>query len=123
LEVDGRVLKKQKGVFRVNCMDILNRTNVGMSLVARRTMLLCLRLDSNDMSWLDSPFDAFESFFKNEWTGNADAVSVMYAATGALQGGVNSVTRYYLKNFTDGIRQDSLDLCVGKPPHRQSVHV
>ncbi|ETV84769.1 hypothetical protein H257_03867 [Aphanomyces astaci] len=129
VDADGRVLKKQKGVFRVNCMDNLDRTNVVMSLVARRTMLLCLRLDSNDMSWLDSPFDQFESFFKNAWADNADAVSVMYAGTGALktdftrtgkrtlagalQDGINSVTRYYLNNFTDGIRQDSLDLFVG----------
>ncbi|KAK1928347.1 Phosphatidylinositide phosphatase SAC1 [Phytophthora citrophthora] len=32
---------------------------------------------------------------------------------GALQDGVNSVTRYYLNNFSDGIRQDSFDLLVG----------
>ncbi|ETW00541.1 hypothetical protein H310_07129 [Aphanomyces invadans] len=129
VDADGRVIKKQKGVFRVNCMDNLDRTNVVMSLVARRTMLLCLRLDSKDMSWLDSPFEAFESFFKNAWADNADAVSLMYAGTGALktdftrtgkrtlagaiQDGINSVTRYYLNNFTDGIRQDSLDLFVG----------
>ncbi|CAK4075398.1 unnamed protein product [Aphanomyces euteiches] len=127
---DGRVIKKQKGVFRVNCMDNLDRTNVVMSLIARRCVLLCLRLaDTPGLGWLDSPFPAFESFFKNAWADNADAVSIMYAGTGALktdftrtgkrtivgalQDGVNSVTRYYLNNFCDGIRQDALDLFVG----------
>ncbi|RLN47133.1 hypothetical protein BBJ28_00022073 [Nothophytophthora sp. Chile5] len=33
--------------------------------------------------------------------------------TGALQDGMNSVTRYYLNNFADGIRQDAYDLLVG----------
>ncbi|KDO22358.1 hypothetical protein SPRG_11310 [Saprolegnia parasitica CBS 223.65] len=127
---DGRVLKKQKGVFRVNCMDNLDRTNVVMSLIGRRAMLQALGVNTaNITNWLDSPFEAFELQFKNAWADNADAVSVMYAGTGALktdftrtgkrtlagaiQDGVNSVTRYYLNNFSDGIRQDAMDLFVG----------
>ncbi|KAF0709144.1 hypothetical protein As57867_006061, partial [Aphanomyces stellatus] len=129
VDTDGRVLKKQKGVFRVNCMDNLDRTNVVMSLVARRCVLLFLGIDTTSLEWLDSPFPAFESFFKNTWADNADAVSIMYAGTGALktdftrtgrrtiagalQDGINSVTRYYLNNFSDGIRQDAFDLFVG----------
>ncbi|OQR96909.1 phosphatidylinositide phosphatase SAC1 [Thraustotheca clavata] len=126
---DGRVLKKQKGVFRVNCMDNLDRTNVVMSLLARRAMLQALGVNTAGITnWLDSPFDSFEVQFKNAWADNADAVSIMYAGTGALktdftrtgkrglpgmiQDGINSVTRYYLNNFTDGIRQDAMDLFV-----------
>ncbi|KAF0718026.1 hypothetical protein As57867_001940, partial [Aphanomyces stellatus] len=129
VDTDGRVLKKQKGVFRVNCMDNLDRTNVVMSLVARRCVLLFLGIDTTSLEWLDSPFPAFESFFKNTWADNADAVSIMYAGTGALktdftrtgrrtiagalQDGINSVTRYYLDNFAQGTHQDALDLFVG----------
>ncbi|EGZ20289.1 hypothetical protein PHYSODRAFT_497752 [Phytophthora sojae] len=133
---EGRLLSRQRGVFRVNCMDNLDRTNVVMSLFARRTVLMALQLypfntAGNDKgnSVLDSPYDSFEVVFKNAWADNADYVSRMYAGTGALktdftrtgrrtiagalQDGVNSVTRYYLNNFSDGIRQDSFDLLVG----------
>ena len=55
------------------------------------------------------------------WADNADFVSVQYSGTGALKtdytrtgkrtqlgvlrDGVNSLTRYYKNNFTDGFRQ------------------
>lgn len=32
---------------------------------------------------------------------------------GVLQDGWNSAVRYYMNNFTDGFRQDSLDLFIG----------
>ncbi|GLD96100.1 hypothetical protein PINS_up004778 [Pythium insidiosum] len=129
---EGRVLSRQRGVFRVNCMDNLDRTNVVMSLFARRAVLSALGLYQSadkQASVLDSPYEAFEVAFKNAWADNADYVSRMYAGTGALktdftrtgkrtlvgalQDGVNSVTRYYLNNFADGIRQDAYDLLVG----------
>ncbi|EEY64702.1 phosphatidylinositide phosphatase SAC1 [Phytophthora infestans T30-4] len=133
---EGRLLSRQRGVFRVNCMDNLDRTNVVMSLFARRTVLMAMQLyplnssgNDNSNSVLDSPYHSFEVVFKNAWADNADYVSRMYAGTGALktdftrtgrrtiagalQDGVNSVTRYYLNNFSDGIRQDSFDLLVG----------
>ncbi len=110
-------------------MDNLDRTNVVMSLFARKAILAALRLNNDkDTDVLNSPYDAFEVVFKNTWADNADYVSVMYAGTGALKtdftrtgkrtlmgmikDGINSVTRYYLNNFTDGIRQDAYDLLV-----------
>ncbi|TMW57499.1 hypothetical protein Poli38472_003424 [Pythium oligandrum] len=127
---EGRLISRQKGVFRVNCMDNLDRTNVVMSLFARRATLMALGLYTGKAvtNVLDSPYSTFEVVFKNAWADNADYVSRMYAGTGALktdftrtgkrtiagalQDGVNSVTRYYLNNFSDGIRQDSYDLIV-----------
>lgn len=127
---EGRLISRQRGVFRVNCMDNLDRTNVVMSLFARRCTLTSLGLYREDSpSVLDSPYENFELVFKNAWADNADYVSKMYAGTGALktdftrtgkrtvsgalQDGVNSVTRYYLNNFSDGVRQDAYDLLVG----------
>ncbi|KXJ14652.1 Phosphatidylinositide phosphatase SAC1-B [Exaiptasia diaphana] len=71
----------------------------------------------------------FEFIFKNVWADNADACSVQYAGTGALKtdftrtgkrsvfgalkDGVNSAIRYYKNNFSDGYRQDSIDLFLG----------
>ncbi len=63
------------------------------------------------------------------WADNADTVSLQYSGTGALKNdftrtgkrnlrgalndGINSLTRYYLNNFADGARQDAYDLFVG----------
>ena len=65
----------------------------------------------------------FESLFKSVWADNADVISIQYSGTGALKtdytrtgkrtkwglvrDGINSLTRYYKNNFTDGFRQVS----------------
>lgn len=64
------------------------------------------------------------------WADNADAISVAYSGTGALKtdftrtgkrtilGALkdlqNSTIRYFANNYTDGRRQDSYDLFMGK---------
>ncbi len=64
------------------------------------------------------------------WTLNADSLSLSYAGTGALKtdftktgkrtykgmlkDGVNAVMRYYINNFTDGDKQDGIDLLLGR---------
>ncbi|KAL2920056.1 Phosphoinositide phosphatase sac1 [Polyrhizophydium stewartii] len=67
----------------------------------------------------------------NVWADSGDAISLMYAGTralkadvtrtgkrqvvkGSLDDGMNSLTRYYINNFTDGRRQDAYDLWSGK---------
>ena len=121
----------QTGVIRTNCMDNLDRTNVVQSLFARRSLLMQLRktalLKSEDV--LNTPFKKFELSYKRIWINNADAMSRMYAGTGALKvdftktgkrtfngmfnDGVNSCMRYYINNFTDGRKQDGIDLMLG----------
>ena len=78
---------------------------------------------------LSSPFEEFEYTFKRVWGNNADAISLLYAGTGALKtdftrtgkrtrkgallDGYNSCMRYIKNNFMDGYRQDVLDLLLG----------
>lgn len=84
----GAVTSWQLGVIRTNCMDNLDRTNVVQSLFARRSLLMQLGKDSvlEDMSnVLDSPYKTFEKKYKSVWANNADAISQMYAGTGALK--------------------------------------
>ena len=80
---------------------------------------------------------AFESFpegleeaFREGWTDNADAMSYLYTGTpalktdftrtgkrtykGAMNDGINSVTRYYINNFTDGYNHDCFDVAKQK---------
>lgn len=81
-----------------------------------------------------SPFERFspqlEECFRESWTDNANMISILYTGTpalktdftrtgkrstkGALNDGLNSVTRYYINNYCDGYNHDCLDLTQGK---------
>jgi hypothetical protein len=128
---NGAVVSWQVGVIRTNCMDNLDRTNVVQSLFARRSLIMQLGhpalLENNNP--LDTPWKKFEKIYKSVWANNADAMSIGYAGTGALKvdftktgkrtlkgmfnDGVNSCIRYYVNNFTDGVKQDAIDLMLG----------
>lgn len=128
---NGKVIKKQTGIIRTNCMDCLDRTNVVQSVLARRALLQQLK-DFEILPKEASHEDFGEvliGIFRNVWADNADAISTQYSGTGALktdftrtgkrttfgsiQDGINSALRYYFGNFSDGTRQDSLDLLFG----------
>lgn len=78
---------------------------------------------------LTLPWNTGEVAHRLIWADNADAISRLYAGTPALKGdftrtgrrtkrgalddGVNSVTRFYLNNFLDADRQEGMDLLTG----------
>jgi len=78
---------------------------------------------------LSLPWKEGEKWHRALWADNADTISNLYAGTNALKGdftrtgqrtkkgmlddGVNSVTRYYLNNFADAMRQEGYDLMTG----------
>uniref|UniRef100_A0A4W6CE38 SAC1 like phosphatidylinositide phosphatase b n=1 Tax=Lates calcarifer TaxID=8187 RepID=A0A4W6CE38_LATCA len=130
VDADGKVLLNQEGTFRSNCMDCLDRTNVIQSLLARRSLQSQLqRMGVLHMGQQIEEQADFEKMYKNAWADNADACAKQYAGTGALKtdftrtgkrtqwgllmDGWNSVIRYYKNNFSDGFRQDSIDLFLG----------
>lgn len=127
---NGAVIGTQSGVFRTNCIDCLDRTNVVQSLLAKRVLqiqLIKLSIISENDS-IESNFELHQTF-RDMWADNGDFLSKQYAGTGALKSdftrtgrrtfygmakdGVNSLHRYYLNNFQDGFRQDSIDLFLG----------
>ncbi|CAG0886914.1 unnamed protein product [Darwinula stevensoni] len=128
---DGKVVQSQTGVFRTNCIDNLDRTNVVQNLLARRILENILRrfkiLGMNEKLQYQV---GFEQLYKAMWADNADFLSVQYTGTGALKtdftrtgkrtiigmlkDGYNSAIRYYKNNFSDGFRQDAIDLFLGK---------
>jgi phosphatidylinositol 4-phosphatase len=124
------VLQNQRGVFRTNCIDCLDRTNVVQSLLAKRILhiqlIKLLILTENESIELHANLN---DIFRNVWADNGDTMSIQYAGTGALKSdftrlgqrtyygllrdGTNSLHRYFLNNFYDGFKQDSLDLFLG----------
>ncbi|KAF5274095.1 hypothetical protein FQR65_LT04493 [Abscondita terminalis] len=127
---DGSLALQQDGVFRTNCVDCLDRTNVVQSLLARRCLTNILR----KMSIIQPDetverYSLIEQKFKNVWADHADLISIQYSGTGALKtdftrtgkrthlgllrDGMNSLIRYYKNNLSDGYRQDALDVFLG----------
>lgn len=128
--VDSKgIICDQKGVFRVNCVDCLDRTNVVQTAIARivmETQCRKLGLLPPDETLPRSCRVAFQQI----WANNGDAISQQYAGTAALKGdftrtgerkfsgmmkdGVNSANRYYLR-FRDDYRQAAMDVLLGQP--------
>ena len=125
----------QKGVFRTNCIDSLDRSNVVQSTFARFflfKMLFELKLTTVQPSE-DNVFQKFsgnfESAFKIIWADHGDGISLPYSGTGAMksdfvrtgkrtiegniQDGIISLTRFYINNFRDGYFQDCNDYFLG----------
>ncbi|XP_077113981.1 phosphatidylinositide phosphatase SAC2 isoform X2 [Ranitomeya variabilis] len=81
------VICKQDGIFRVNCMDCLDRTNVVQAAIARVVM---------------------------EQQGDFTRTGERKLA-GVMKDGVNSANRYYINRFKDAYRQAVIDLMQGIP--------
>ncbi|XP_040372338.1 phosphoinositide phosphatase SAC8 isoform X2 [Rosa chinensis] len=130
VDAEGNILEDQKGIVRSNCIDCLDRTNVTQSYLAQK----CLDAQLQRMGVLDSTesisvFDEEYQKFRTLWAEHGDEISLEYAGTYALKGdlvrygkqtfggmirdGMSALSRYYLNNFQDGIRQDAADLISG----------
>ncbi|CAH1393023.1 unnamed protein product [Nezara viridula] len=127
---DGTVISQQEGVFRTNCIDCLDRTNVVQSLLARANLTYILqRLTILKKGQTVEDQVGLENTFKILWSDHADLISIQYSGTGALKtdytrtgkrtksgiirDGINSLVRYYKNNFQHGFRKDALDLWLG----------
>ncbi|XP_063290313.1 phosphatidylinositide phosphatase SAC2 [Pelobates fuscus] len=124
------VICKQEGIFRVNCMDCLDRTNVVQAAIARVVMELQLKKLGVMPPEQPLPMKCYR-LYQIMWANNGDAISRQYAGTAALKGdftrtgerklagvmkdGVNSANRYYLNRFKDAYRQAVIDLMQGIP--------
>uniref|UniRef100_A0AAR2JBM8 SAC domain-containing protein n=1 Tax=Pygocentrus nattereri TaxID=42514 RepID=A0AAR2JBM8_PYGNA len=124
------VICTQDGIFRVNCMDCLDRTNVVQAAVARVVMEKQLKKLGVMPPEQPLPLKCYR-IYQVMWANNGDTISRQYAGTAALKGdftrtgerklagvmkdGVNSANRYYLNRFRDAYRQAVIDLMMGHP--------
>ncbi|KAG8649453.1 phosphoinositide phosphatase SAC8 isoform X2 [Manihot esculenta] len=131
IDAEGEVLGEQKGIIRSNCIDCLDRTNVTQSYLAQKSLTAQMQrigvLASNECI---SMFSEDYGKFRTLWAEQGDEISLEYAGTYALKGdlvrygrqtlggiikdGMSALSRYYLNNFQDGVRQDALDLISGR---------
>jgi len=118
----------QSGVLRTNCMDNLDRTNVVQSTFAKYILK-----DQIEKENISIDFDSnreLQLLINNLWADNGDIIAIQYAGTvaqksdytrygkrtfaGMINDGISSVSRYFINNFSDGVKEDSLNLFVGK---------
>ncbi|KIY43445.1 hypothetical protein FISHEDRAFT_53223 [Fistulina hepatica ATCC 64428] len=142
IEIQGRTLESQgylwisgetlmstqKSVFRTNCIDCLDRTNVVQSAFARHVMNR--QLDGVALANITRQARAeMDIVFNDVWANNGDSISRAYAGTSALKGdftrtgkrdiggmlndGVNSLARMYSSTFSDWFSQAVIDFMLG----------
>ncbi|KAK2768791.1 inositol polyphosphate 5-phosphatase [Arachnomyces sp. PD_36] len=118
------VILQQEGVFRTNCLDSLDRTNLVQTLISRMALESFLEGQGGR---------AAEDFWMRHstlWADNGDSLSKIYAGTGALKSSFTrhgkmslagaiadarkSATRLYVNNFTDKAKQNTIDLLLGR---------
>ncbi len=138
-----QVLQTQNGVFRTNCLDCLDRTNVTQKMIASK----CLEMQ---LDWLKHEYqgnnyvrDSFNEHndsallehMKNMWADNGDVLSKQYAGTGStitsvtktgkqgFMGKVNQammgVERFFKNNLEDDFKQECIKLLLNQHPTQQ----
>lgn len=129
------IITEQKGVFRTNCLDCLDRTNFVQDILSRTSLEQYLVLVRRE--WVHS--NSLWSYHRELWAENGDALSRIYAGTGALNtsftrsgkrtlAGVlsdatKSVSRAYINNFQDKGKQVAIDMFLGNLSHQRQVTV
>ncbi|CAK7237295.1 Inositol-1,4,5-trisphosphate 5-phosphatase 1 [Sporothrix bragantina] len=118
------VVLQQEGVFRTNCLDCLDRTNLIQTIISQMAVESFLH-QRNEYAGPD-----FWVRHSNLWADNGDALSKIYAGTGALKSSFTrhgkmslagaiadarkSATRLYINNFADKGRQNTIDMLLGR---------
>ncbi|RLV89996.1 Polyphosphatidylinositol phosphatase INP52 [Spathaspora sp. JA1] len=119
------IITRQDGIFRVNCLDCLDRTNLIQQIICRNIL-------QNILSNIGSRQRNEESLmvrYNSLWADNGDAISQIYTGTnalkssfsrsgkmnfaGALSDVTKSVSRMYQNTFVDSKKQSTIDLLLG----------
>ncbi|KAL9602390.1 MAG: hypothetical protein Q9179_002547 [Wetmoreana sp. 5 TL-2023] len=126
VEMDGEVLRRQKGVLRTNCMDCLDRTNVVQSACGSRALERQLQEEGVEV---DLQTDTTTQWFNTLWADNGDSISKQYSSTAALKGDYTrtrkrdyrgalndfglTLSRYYNNIVNDYFSQAAIDYLLG----------
>ncbi|PQE08101.1 hypothetical protein CJF31_00008196 [Rutstroemia sp. NJR-2017a BVV2] len=128
------VVLQQEGVFRTNCLDCLDRTNLIQTIISQ------MAIESFLTHRGERAASDFWMRHSTLWADNGDALSRIYAGTGALKSSFTrhgkmslagaiadarkSATRLYINNFADKGRQNTIDVLLGRlVGHSTPVHL
>ncbi|KAK5797049.1 SacI homology domain-containing protein [Linnemannia elongata] len=133
--LSNSIIQTQRGVFRTNCLDCLDRTNVIQSSLSREATEYMI----HSLFPQDSRFSSLMAIHSQLWGDNGDMLSKIYTGTGALKSDVTrsgkmsfasmlgdatkSINRFYINNFQDKDRQEVIDILLGKMSHQSPVTI
>ncbi|KAG0021750.1 inositol polyphosphate 5-phosphatase [Podila clonocystis] len=131
--VSNTIIQTQRGVFRTNCLDCLDRTNVIQSNMSKEAIEYLL------LNLQDQRFANLMLMHSELWAANGDMLSKVYTGTGALKSEVTrsgkmsfasilgdatkSINRFYINNFQDKDRQETIDFLLGKMANQTAVTI
>lgn len=123
--VGTNAVLEQTGIFRTNCLDCLDRTNLVQTIISQLSLEIFLRQQGER-----SPTSDFWARHGTLWADCGDALSKIYAGTGALKSSFTrsgkmslagaladvrkSAQRLYINNFEDKGRQNTVDMLLGR---------
>ncbi|KAL8829894.1 MAG: hypothetical protein Q9170_005979 [Blastenia crenularia] len=130
---ESTTILQQEGIFRTNCLDCLDRTNLIQTIISQMAIELFLNHHSQRAT------ADFWMRHSSLWADNGDALSKIYAGTGALKSSFTrhgkmslagaiadarkSATRMYINNFADKGRQNTIDILLGRLVGQHPVHL
>ncbi|KAI3406570.2 INP53 [Candida oxycetoniae] len=126
----NQVITRQDGVFRVNCLDCLDRTNVIEQVISRTVLDIILKSQlGNGGNENSIRSNSIKQLHNSLWADNGDAISQIYTGTnalkssfsrsgkmniaGALSDVTKSVSRMYQNTFVDDKKQSTIDSLLG----------
>ncbi|OUC45939.1 hypothetical protein D917_08109 [Trichinella nativa] len=129
IDKNGQAACKQNGVFRVNCVDCLDRTNLVQTAIAKFKLEEQLRKFGVLLPEVELD-QGVEKKFRTIWADNGDRLSCQYAGTNAMKGhctrtgrlnfsavlkdGYISISRYYLSYGSGAKIQVATDCILGQ---------
>lgn len=127
------IVLQQEGVFRTNCLDCLDRTNLVQTILSSMALELFLSQQGAALS------TEVQMRHSTLWADNGDSLSKIYAGTGALKSSFTrhgkmslagaladarkTATRLYVNNFSDKARQKTIELLLGRLTNQVPVRL
>ncbi|KAI8890412.1 DNase I-like protein [Backusella circina FSU 941] len=134
---ENQIVCPQKGAFRTNCMDCLDRTNLVQNEISKHVLVEYLHNRFRD--GMATGREKLVTKHSHLWAENGDSLSKIYSGTGALKSSftrtgkvtfmnvlsdaTRSVNRFYINNFQDKARQEVIDQLLGKLANQVPVQI
>lgn len=116
----------QRGVFRINCFDSIDRTNLVQEFISRKTTMLFLK----DLNTTKNNINNLISTIQKFWIESGDEIGKIHTGTKTLHSSVlkretfgfgmvfgdikKRAVRTYQEIFTDHTRQKCIEILLGK---------
>jgi len=114
IEKSVQKIKSQTGVFRVNCFNCIDRTNIAQSRIAALKLIEILKYLEIEIKEFAANLKfftyntPFSNLYRNLWADNGDALSKQYTGTGSTESlAVRKGKLSYLATLDHGMKSIS----------------